>query len=376
MKVRVLHCLETIGTGGVEQRRLSMARYFDPNAFEQRVVCSYVVGGFDEKLRKLGTQVVAIRGLYHIFNVGYYYRLFRVICEFRPHIIHGAVFEGVVSAVLGGLLFRIPVIIIEETSFPKRRSWRANLLMRFFSSAADFVVGTSPAVVEYLGSIGVKEDKRRLINNGVETPPDQSAEDVALMEKKLGIESTNLVVGCVGRLNVVKRFDDVIRAVASLNDKRVKLLIVGDGPDRQRLTELTNSLGVSNQVIFTGYQEPWIYYSCMDCFALCSESEGFGMVVVEAMLYRLPVVATAVGGMREIVLDGETGYLVNVEAPESIANALSKLISDSTLRMRMGQAGLQRAKKYYSAENYSGLVADLYHEALHKAGIQQNKTSY
>jgi glycosyltransferase involved in cell wall biosynthesis len=374
MKVRVLHCLETIGSGGVEQRRLLMAKHLDSARYEQHVVCSYVINEFNLRFEEQGVPVSAIRGLHNLFNFPYYFRLFKVIRQYKPHIIHGAVFEGVISAVVGGLFCRVPVIIIEETSDPQNRSWRGTFLMKIFSILADNIVGISPSVVGYLrDKVHIKKSKLRLINNGVSVPVLPASHELQNLKKALGISESDFVIGSIGRLlDSHKRFSDVIKAVAilvkTLSD--IKLVIVGDGKDKDMLIRMVHDVGLQNNVVFAGHQKDTrSYYAIMDVFCLASHMEGFGLVVVEAMFFKLPVVVTAVGGMKNIVLDGQTGLLVEKYSPESLAAAIKLLHDNPDMRGKMGMNGYQRAMDEYSAEVYVRKVDTLYKEACLKTRI-------
>jgi L-malate glycosyltransferase len=367
--VKVLHCLETIGSGGVEQRRLTLARYLGREGFHQHVVCSHIINEFDKELNAYGVQVTAIGSLRHIFNLSYYWRLFHVIRKFKPHIIHGAVFEGVVSSVVGGILCRVPVIIVEETSDPQNRSWRGNFLLKMLTMFADYVVAISPSVLRYLKeTAGVKDAKLTLINNGVNTPVKPLEAEVAMVRKEFGLSENDFIIGSVGRLlDSHKRFSDLIKAVHILQPeiKNVKLVIVGDGRDRHYLESMAEDLGVRDRIIFAGHQKrPGPFYECMNVFALASHMEGFGLVVVEAMFFGLPVVATAVGGIKDVVVDGTTGTLVPRHEPKALADAVFHLYRNPSLMKSFGEAGLRRAQNEYSGEVYATKVAQLYNQAI------------
>jgi L-malate glycosyltransferase len=369
MKIKVLHCLETMGSGGVEQRRLLIARYLDKNTFEQHIVCAKTNAGFENKFAEEGVIVSAIGSLKHTFNIAYYKRLLTIVRKVRPHIIHGAVFEGVTSAVVAGMLLRIPVIIVEETSDPLNRSWRGNWLMKIFCSLADYVVGISPSVTNYLRhTVKAHPRKIRLINNGVAVPVRAAREKVEQLKRQLGLQPEDFVVGSVGRLrDFHKRFSDLIRAIALLREKcpSMKLLIVGDGEDREALEKLAVELNVQERVIFAGFQNDTTpYYCMMDVFALASHMEGFGLVVVEAMLFSLPVVVTEVGGLRDIVVEGETGFLVPSHTPMAMAEKLKFFFENKSHRVEMGEKGCIRAHAEFTAEAYVKKVESLYREAI------------
>jgi L-malate glycosyltransferase len=371
--VKVLHTLQAIGHGGVEQRRLSLAMLLPTRKFSQYLACSRVIGGFDQKFISSGTEVFVLGELANPFNLAYYRRLIDVVRNVKPLIIHGAVFEGVISAVVGGIFGRVPVIIVEETSDPINRSWRGHLLFKFLSRFADAVVATSPTVYQYLTEkIRLPKAKVRLIHNGARRPPEVPAETVRHLRLKYNIPENVMAIGSVGRLfNNVKRFSDLIDAIAILATKpefdNVVLLIVGDGPDKGMLQERARNAGVESKVIFAGHQtdvNPFL--AMMDVFALVSSTESFGMAVVEAMFHKLPVVGSSIGGIKDIIRDGETGIAVPAYAPEAISVAIRTLFKDKTLRLRMGENGFARASSEYTAERYARNIEAFYDEMIEK----------
>lgn len=286
------------------------------------------------------------------------------VSSWKPHIIHGAVFEGTVMAGLAGVQNRGSKVILEETGDPTHyRSWRANLLLKSLASVSDAFVGVSPPIADYWRSLGVPQDKVYLIENGVE-PIRKSPEVTSKqLRRSLGIDDNAFVVGSAGRIHDShKRFSDLIKAVSLIKTRTdVHLLVVGDGVDIPRLQSLAMSLGLAGRVHFPGYQYNLVpYYSAMNVFALLSEQESFGLVVAEAMFCELPVVATRVGGMKFVVEDGGTGFLVDPYAPEQAAQMLESLIAKPGLAKRMGEAGRLRAMEKYSSHRYVKDVLQMY----------------
>jgi glycosyltransferase involved in cell wall biosynthesis len=180
----------------------------------------------------------------------------------------------------------------------------------------------------------------------------------------LGIQPGDFIIGSCGRLlDEHKRFSDLIQAFASVREQfpKARLLIVGEGPDELMLRNLAHQLGVAEHVIFAGYQgDTRPFYEVMDIFALASAHEAFGLVLVEAMFARLPVVATRVGGIPTVVKDGETGYLVEPKVPAKLTDRLLALSNDASLRQSMGQAGLVRARAEFGADRYVRQFDELY----------------
>jgi glycosyltransferase involved in cell wall biosynthesis len=366
MRIRVLHVVETIKSGGVENRRLTLAKLLDKNFFEQKIVCTRAIGQLPVKLAEAGMEVIPIGPFKGPLHIKGYIKLLHIIKQYKPHIIHGAVFEGVTLAAVAGTMGRVPVVILEETSDPQNRSRRASLLLRLLAVFAKAVVAVSPSVEEYLlKKAKIPAYKIKLINNGISFPPQPDAAVVAQAKKIAGINDGDFVIGSVGRLrDYHKRFSDLIRAMAILKQKgisNIKLLIVGDGDDKAMLEALAVNLGVESEIIFTGYtSDTSVYYAMMDVFAIASFMEAFGLVATEAMYFKLPVVATGVGGLKHIVLYQQTGVLVNKEAPGELAEAFEMLYHDPAKRLAYGVAGYERVLKEYSAQAYVNNVTALY----------------
>ena len=142
-------------------------------------------------------------------------------------------------------------------------------------------------------------------------------------------------------------------------------MIVGDGPEKENLQIEARKKGLHERVIFTGFQSDAIsYINVMDIFVLSSENEGLPRVILEAMLMAKPVVACNVTGSSELVIDGETGFLVSVKDPDALAAAMSRLIASSELRNTMGAMGRERVLEKFSMEAYITGVSKIFEEVL------------
>jgi L-malate glycosyltransferase len=362
----VLHSLSWIAGGGVERRRLLLARLLDRRRYEQRIVARSCKHGVAEALRAEGIEVIEI-GDGRVFEPRVMMRAIRAAREFRPHIVHGAVFEGVAAAVVAGRACGAKVIV-EETSHATNRSRAGHALFRGLAGLSHACVAISPAVGDYLVSTtGIARNKVTVIPNGVFSPTESSVPRAELREA-FGLRAASFVVGTVCRLDddTHKRVSDLLRAMFLLNDLgNLELLIVGDGRQRQEFERLSAELGLEQRVRFAGYcDDVGSAYAVMDLFALASAREGFGLVVAEAMLAGLPVVATNVGGIRDIVDDGKTGILVPPFEPPELARAIRRLYESAALRLAMANAGTERARERFGAERYARDVSELYQRVL------------
>jgi glycosyltransferase involved in cell wall biosynthesis len=201
--------------------------------------------------------------------------------------------------------------------------------------------------------------------------------DAAAVRAKYGVKPNQLLVGTVGRLVFQKGMDTFIKAAALVVQKRsdVHFLIAGDGDLRNQLEEMTRSLGISEQVQFLGYitemEEVMSVMSSLDLFVLSTRFEGLGLVYLEAMALQRPVIGSKISPVTEVVKDGETGLLANVDDPEDFARAILQLLEDSELRQRMGAAGPTHVESKYSWQKVLERVHDVYEEIVREEGSKE-----
>lgn len=378
MKIRVLHCIETIASGGVEQVRLTLVKGLDQNEYEHKIICTWEGGAIAEALNKEGVEIIPIGGFRHPFELGKYNKVLEIIKSYKPHIIHGAIFEGMLMAAVGGTIGKVPVVLLEETSDPTTRTQKAIFLQKLLATRADKVIGISPRVCDYLlERAKIPSHKVHLINNGVVfSESNLKNQELDVLKKELEISKDDIVIGAVGRVfDQVKRFSDILYAIKSLEKKEYKFLLVGDGPDLDNLKNLAVELEISDQFISVGYQSDTSpYYSMMDMLCVPSAHEGFGLVAVEAMFHKLPVIASAVGGLNDVVIHNETGFLVSPNNPNELAEKIKILTNSSELRRELGESGYLRAQENYSAERYCKEVQQLYTTLLEQKGVILNES--
>lgn len=196
-----------------------------------------------------------------------------------------------------------------------------------------------------------------------------------ILREKLGLKAQQPLVLWVGRLVPIKGCEQFIEACALVAESEpdARFFMVGDGEVRDKLRGLATSLGLESRLEITGEWTdivPWM--GAADMFVLSSHNEGLGRVILEAMATQKPVVATDVGGVAEIVFDGETGYLVPPRSPQSLADGMLKLLHDPTKAKAMGQSGFKRAQSYdlqKMTEDTAMLYEDLLLEKGHPCAI-------
>ncbi len=224
------------------------------------------------------------------------------------------------------------------------------------------------AVSEYLKKRTVEEFDTRhpieVVYNFVNCEVFKKSTDLEL-RRKFAADDEGLLIH-ISNFRPLKRVDDVIDLFARLrHTHKAKLLMVGDGPDRPKAEWLAEVKEVAGDVHFLGKRNDMDrLLSVSDVLALPSELESFGLVALEAMASEVPVIATRVGGVSEVVDDGADGFLLDVGDTEAMAAAASRLLQDDDLRVRMGKAGREHAKRNFCHDRIVGQYIDLYSRTI------------
>ena len=244
-----------------------------------------------------------------------------------------------------------------------------NRLNRWSLPAAERVITVCGPFAERLTREGVRRERISVRHNSVVAPPPADADERRALRERLGADEGVRVVLAVGRLSREKGHADLVRSFAAACELHpglnVRLVIVGEGPERERVEAQSKAAGVFGGVVFAGHTanvRP--YYAAADVLALPSHSEGSPNVLLEAMAAGLPVVATAVGGVPEIATDGRDALVVPAHDPAIFAAALGRLLTDEELANRLGRAAAARVVAEFSPEAYARGLVEVYREVL------------
>ncbi len=218
-----------------------------------------------------------------------------------------------------------------------------------------------------LAAHGVSAAKIEIVHNSVRTPSAVENHMLAEWRQRLSIEKREALLLTIGRLSREKGHLDLLHAVARLrqmSEGSFKLVIAGDGPERSGLLERIRALGLGQTVALAGYvADVAPLYALATIVVVPSHSEGSPNVVLEATVRGVPIVATSVGGVPEILTDNENGLLVPARDPTAMANAIGRLLTDEDLRRRLGAAGRIRALDF-TPTAYRRSLSNIYLEVL------------
>lgn len=227
---------------------------------------------------------------------------------------------------------------------------------------ADHVVSVSAGQKEKVLKLDVRPERASVIYNGVDASDAQTSSRFDV-RKGLGIGGEKIIVASAGRLSPEKNFSGLVRAaaVALGKEKGLAFVVFGEGPLRRRLEEEIRKEGLQESFFLPGFREDFTSILAQaDIFAQSSFTEGLPNVVLEAYAQKKPVVATAVGGTPEVVIEGKTGFLVKPDDAGSMAERILRLASSKRLRQSMGEAGYRHITEKFSFETQTEMYRKLY----------------
>jgi glycosyltransferase involved in cell wall biosynthesis len=232
--------------------------------------------------------------------------------------------------------------------------------------AADGIQFLSSELYKCVQKLNIDENKVFLITIGVDTEIFKPREGKDSLREEMGIRENDIVVLYVGRLDLVKGVNYLLKAAKEIipHYKNVKFLVVGDGSLRREYEGFAKSF--SDNIIFTGFFRGDIatLMNISDLFVLPSLSEGSPSVIMEASASGLPVIATEVGEIPEMILDGKTGILIKPKDMDGLVNALKKLIANPPLAKEIGKAGRKRMEEKYSWETICKRIEDVFERII------------
>ena len=363
--------------GGIEVRSSKLLRALRKRGHEFQVITSHL--GIDLPDEDLFGDIPVHRfAFWHALQPGDMEQLMRVRNRivalkrtFEPDLVH-------IDSVGPSVFFHLstlqvqsaPLLVtIQHGLLPVQDLSRDSVVWKILE-AADWITFCSQAArTEMRRRVAGISSPMSVIYNGTEVSPTSPA--------ALSFDSPNLV--CLGRLVECKGFDLALRAFAQLVDSfpDATLTVGGDGPAREELEAQAIELGIAESVRFTGWIPPDQVPSLINeatVVLVPSRFEAFGLVAAEAALMSRPVVATRVGGLPEVVVDGQTGLLVEPEDAAAFATKIASLLSQPDEARRMGQAARRRALSMFNWEDHINAYDTLYHKLQSQIGVTREKS--
>jgi len=369
-KCNILHYIETSGPGGAETVLLNIARSIDKNRFKPTVVL-HKSRWLHEQLLKSGikTEIIPSKRSWDILFLVNFIRYCR---RHKIDLIHSHLFGANLYSCIAGTTLRIPVIAtFHNELFFQGRSEKfmalKSMIIRNFASKMVFVAEYMKN--EYLEYFNFPGNKLLTIYNGIKLNNGIDNVDGSSLRKELGVLNDDLLVGHIANLRAPKGHQYLVEAASHVCERipHARFLLIGDEGDgtiKKEIEDFIAKTGLKENIKLLGFRKDVNkLLQLIDIFVLSSTSEGLPLSVIEAMASSKPVVATNVGGLPEIVVLDQTGYLVEPGNAKALADKLIFLLENKALRDQMGRAGRKVVEERYSLpimiRNYQSLYEEL-----------------
>lgn len=366
----VAHLIYRLDIGGLETLLVDTINRMQAGRYRHVVICLTDYTDFAQRITRPGVELFALHkpaGL----ALGTHRDLFRLLRRVKPDVLHTynlGTIEYAATAWAAGVPVRVHAEHGRDARDPQGINPKHNLLRRLLAPFIDRYVPVSRDLCGWLERVvRIPAAKLQLIDNGVDTERFCAAAPVAGAREAWQDDPDSFVIGTVGRLQDVKDQATLIDAFALLRaelpEARLRLVLVGDGPLRAQLQARARERAVQDSVCFAGPRSDVApVMRSFSLFALSSIAEGTPVTLLEAMASGLPVVATAVGGIPDLVEQGVCGTLVPPQDPQALAAAIAPYVRDRALARRHGAAGRARVEQQYSMQAMLAAYVALYDE--------------
>ena len=371
----VLHLIDGLNVGGAEMLLRELSVQLVERGFQVSVGYS-TPGPLVQELKSFGMPLTRLPRLMRVdpLLMGGMIQLCRKV---SPQIVHTHLFKSDFHGRLAARIAGVPIVVSTLHSMDRWAQVRPlGSLYGWTARFADKLIAVSEDVHRfYANHMAIPDEKFVTIENGVDVQRFTGQESAGhAVRQELGLDRSTTVLGIVGRLTPPKDHATFLKAAALIrqNAPQARFLIVGDGPLRKELETQVHELGLTEAVTFTGLRKdiPAVLAS-LDVLVFSSLWEGLPVTLLEGMAAARPVVATAVGGIPDVVLHEKTALLVSPSDAEALAQACLKLVVDDKTRSSMGQLGLERVRTHYSMRRMVDRTANLYTKLLQETGLEK-----
>ena len=360
-RIRALTLGRDVGPyfGGAERLAFEFVKRLDPERFERYLCVTHARppehrAANDRELAQLeatGVEVLRLERESLASNAAWL-KLYRLLAGEAIDIVHAHMPRAGIPGTIIGRMARVPVIVNHEHTWsfegqPLRRFLDRNVIAR----GGDVLLAVSEWDRRHIIEVErIPSECVRILSNGIAPMPEAGPD----LRDELGGGGGIGLIGTLGRLEPQKRLDDLIRAIALLRDEgvRARCVIAGHGPDEDMLRGLIGELGLSDKdVRLLGHRDDIAdIIRALDVAVLSSVFEGSPLAVMEYMSCAAPIVATAVGGVPELIEDGVHGLLVAPRDPRALAGAIRRMLEDRPLALRLGQAARERQRAEFDLD--------------------------
>lgn len=381
--LKIVHLITRLDSGGSAESTFLTARELRKKGYETAI---WAGTGFDlpreieSEAAAAGIPLVFIPSLVRSVrpwkDLQAFFAIRSLLKKEKPDILHTHTSKAGFLGRLAGWLSGVPAIIhtphghVFYGYFGPVKTWFYIFLERLAARWTDIIVPlTRRGIEEHLARKIGRPEQYAAIPDGVDFSglaySPRLREEV---RRRYGVPDPFPVVGSVGRFVPIKGFDLIVEAAPQVLREfpSATFYLGGVGPLKEKCRQRTRELGIENKVIFDEFQEVLRPLHLLDIFLLPSRNEGMSRTLLEAMGLKRAVVASAVGGIPDVIREGKTGLLVAPDHPEALAKAILKLLKNPELRQQMGEAAAQEARQRFTLEKMIGALEEVYQQVLVK----------
>lgn len=328
--IKIVHITSSLKRGGAEEVLCSLIEQLDINRFASHVFYFHE-GPHVQRLKDKGVLLYHIRGMFCRYDPWFWYRLFRTLLHIQPDCIHALLWSAHIASRLAGRVLSIPVITAHHNQTTLLNGIRSLVDKYTIEYSTEMVaVSTTVAHSLYVSYPWVRTKQLTIIPNGIDPIRlSQQATQQHVARENLFIPPEVRVVGTVARFHPSKKLPLLLHAYEKLTHHypNLYLLLVGEGPEENRLRQLASSLGFANSMRLVLGEPAFGYYHLFDCFVLPSEQEGMSMALLEAMYYRRPCIVTHACGSHDLIVQHKNGLIVPPDDGDALVQAIDYLLT-------------------------------------------------
>ncbi|UCE22866.1 MAG: glycosyltransferase family 4 protein [Candidatus Aminicenantes bacterium] len=381
-KIKVLHIITRLDKGGSAENTFLTVKGLDKKKYDVTLMSGPVQDPSQERriqIEECGIPYihmpVLVRNINVIADAIAFFKIRRFLAKKKFDVVHTHTSKAGLLGRFAARLAGVPVVVHTPHGhvffgyFGLMKTKIFILLEKLANRMTDRIVAlTHREKADYISYRTCPEEKLTVIPSGIELNKfrEYTPSNKTKLKKEIGLPENSFVVGTAGRLVPVKGPEFLINASQTIIPKHPNtcFLFAGDGPLKEDLQKKANEAGGEKNIFFLGWRDDIEHIlSIFDVFCLPSLNEGMGRVLVEAMAHGIPIVASDVGGIPDLVTHGKNGFLVPPKNPEELAKHIQILIEDEAKRKKMGEAGKKMAQKF-SHESMVKNIAALYEELL------------
>lgn len=360
--IKVCYIIGQLAIGGAEKQLYELVKGIDKKIFLPIVISLSQNGFWSIEIQKLGIEVIELERRKNK-EIKRLLHLIKLLWQIKPDIVHTYLFSANSYGRVAAILNKSPVIISSERNLPeigKDKTTYQVYIDKVLSFFSDAIICNSKIAADVLVKVH-KYDKKKIfiVHNGISIV----SSNISYKEKH------EFIIGTVCRLSPQKNLKMFLNMAKSLTyyKNNLKFMIVGDGPMKQELVDYSIKLGIGDKVNFCGEQKNiHTFLEKMNLFVLTSLYEGLSNSIMEAMLYGIPVVATDVGGNRELISDGETGFLCPPDDIDDLVKKVMYIIDNPQEAQRIGENGRNKIINEFSSNMMVKKTESIYLRLLDK----------